>query len=135
MTRKPFRRALICLLCLSLLPANIPARADSLKSAAEEALIGIIAVGAAIVVVAVYFAKHRSASIQGCVAASPNGLEIKDEGDQRSYQLGGLTSDLKIGDNVRVKGKKESAKRSASPTFEINKLVKDYGACPANANP
>lgn len=129
------RRTLICLLCLSLLPTNVPARADTLQNDAHAIVFGIVAVSAAIVGVALYFALHHSASIKGSVASGPNGLEIRNEGDQLTYQLAGLTSAAKSGDVVRVKGKKKSAKGSAGPTFEIKTLARDYGACSAATKP
>jgi hypothetical protein len=43
----------------------------------------------------------------------------------------GITSDVKPGDRVRVQGKKKAIGKSSSgnPTFLVEKLAKDYGAC------
>ena len=134
MQRAIFRRTLICLLCLSLLPLNVPAKADKFTTDVNLAVVGIIAVGAAIGV-GVYFAFHHASSIRGCAATGPNGLEIANGGDHLTYLLAGITDGVKPGDVVKVKGKKKSAKGSASRTFVVHSFSRDYGPCSVDAKP
>jgi hypothetical protein len=94
---------------------------------------GIIAVAAAIVVVAVILVVHyKPATVKGCVASGPTGLEITDSSDKSVYELSGATSDVKAGDMVKIKGKKKHGKGGAPSTFTVKELSKDYGACPAH---
>lgn len=133
MIRMLFRRALVCVLCLSLLPTNIPARASSsLQTDVNGIVGGAIAISAAIVVVAVVLVvHHKPATVKGCVASGRNGLELTDGSDKLTYELAGATSDLKPGEVVKVKGKKKHGKGGAPSTFTVKELSKDYGACPA----
>ena len=133
MRKSIFHRALAFLLCMLLLPTNTPSRASTnLNTQANEIAGGIAAVGAAIVVVAVILVVHyKPASVKGCVASGPNGLELKNGGDQLTYALTGDTSQVKPGEVVKVQGKKKSGKHGASPSIEVKHFEKDYGACPA----
>jgi hypothetical protein len=98
----------------------------------EEIVAGIAAVGAAIVVVAIILVVHyKPATVKGCVASGPNGLELTNGSDKLTYELTGATSDIKPGEIVKVKGKKKAGKGSAPSTFTVKELSKDYGACPA----
>ncbi len=130
MKRAIFRKTLICLFCFSLLPVNVPAKADKLTTDVNLIVIGIVAVGAAIGV-GIFFAFHHASSIKGCAASGQNGLEITNNGDHLTYLLAGITDGVKPGDIVKVKGKKKSAKGSAAPTFVVHSFSKDYGACSA----
>jgi hypothetical protein len=132
MTGKLCQRALVCAVCLGLLGESAPARADSLKTDADEIGIAIVAVAAALGV-GIFFAIHHGASIKGCAESGPDGLAIRNQGDQALYQLTGDSSGVKAGELVRVKGKKKSAKSGAARTFVVSKLAKDFGACPAGA--
>jgi hypothetical protein len=132
MFKSIWRRVLVLLLCLLILP-NTPARAtDTLSHDVHGIEAGVIAISAAIVVVVVVLVVHyKPSSIKGCVASGPNGLELTNSSDKVVYQLGGATTDIKPGDLVKVKRKKKSAKGSTPPTFSVKELGKDYGACPA----
>lgn len=130
MLKPILRRALVLVLCFFLLSTNTPARADSLQRAADALVIGVVAAAAAIVVVVVILVHHRSTSVKGCVASGSSGLELRNDGDQLTYQLVGLTADVKPGDVVKVKGKKKSGKGGAAPKFEVRQFGQDFGACP-----
>jgi hypothetical protein len=132
MNKSILRRALALILCVALLPTNMTAKADSLKTTGNEIVAGIAAVGAAIVVVAIVLVVHyKPATVKGCVATGPNGLELMNSSDNRTYDLAGVTSDIKPGEMVKVKGKKKSGKGGAPSTFTVKELGQDYGACPA----
>jgi hypothetical protein len=132
-----FRRALAMLLCFVLLSTTTPANASTnLQTQGKEIVAAGVAVVAAVVVVVVVVTLHyRSPSVKGCVATGPNGLELKTEGNQLTYELTGATSDLKPGEIVKVKGKKKSARAGTNPTFEVKQLSKDYGVCLATVKP
>lgn len=92
------------------------------------------AIGAAAVigvtVFTIYHFSHRGHSLRGCVASSPGGLQLINEGDQQPYDLTGATATIKPGDRVRVKGKKIKSDPNHRQ-FVVEKLSKDYGACRA----
>lgn len=133
MRRFIIRRALALLLCFLLLSATTPARAtDTLRHDVNGIIAGSIAISAAIVVVAVILVVHyKPATVKGCVVSGANGLELTNSSDKLTYQLLGVTSDIKPGDVVKVKGKKKLGKGSTPSTFTVKELSKDYGACPA----
>jgi hypothetical protein len=137
MNRSLFFRMGIFLLCLCLLPVQTPAQSGQIgisKGQGDAIIAGIAGAGVAIGIV-IYFALSRPPSIKGCAVIGPNGLELKNEGDGQTFQLLGITSDVKPGDRVRVQGKKKAISKSSSgnPTFLVEKLAKDYGACKASS--
>jgi len=99
------------------------------KSQATWIVVAVVAIAAG-VGVGVYFAV-RPHGLTGCASSGPNGLQLANESDQQTYALGGGTTDVKAGDRVRVSGKKEKRSAAGFRPFEVSKLVKDYGACPA----
>ena len=134
MKRSLFQRALVGTICLGMALDTAPARADSLKTMGDEIVIGGVAVAAAIGV-GVFFAFHHGASIKGCTANGPSGLEIRSENGASVYQLSGATAEVKAGDLVRLKGKRKRAQEGDVPLFVVSRLAKDYGTCAAAAHP
>lgn len=128
---KSLRRKLAVLLCLALLCNSRRASADSLKNAATEVIVGIVAVTAALTVTVVLLIKHHPA-LKGCAAAGPDGLKLTD-GAGQTFSLTGDTASIKPGDRVRLSGKKQKAS-AGSPRFLVEG-VKDYGPCPVAAHP
>jgi len=51
-----------------------------------------------------------------------------NEKDQRTYALLAANVSLNPGERVALRGKK-SKDDSGKPTFQVAKLVKDYGSC------
>lgn len=137
MFKSIFRRSLALVLCLLLLPTNTRARAsDNLGTHIEEATIGAIVGATALVVVAVILiVHHKPATVKGCVASGPNGLEVVDSSDKLTYELNGGVTDIKPGELVKVKGKKKVGKGGSPTTFTVTELSKDYGACPVAEKP
>jgi hypothetical protein len=134
---KIFRRTLTFALCTCLLPLSCPAKAETLKTAADQIVIGIVAVAGAITVGVIFAIHHHNMEfVRGCAASGPDGLALQNEGDQKTFQLLGKTADVKPGDRVRVKGKRvKSTKGSNSnPTFQVEKLANDYGVCKVPAS-
>lgn len=131
-----FRRALVVLLCILLLPTNQPARASSgLQNVGRDIVLGVVGVAAALVVTAILAVHYMPKTAKGCVASGPNGLQLADNSDKLTYELTGDISSLKAGELVKVKGKKTHGKHGASSTFTVAKVSRDFGACPATPNP
>jgi hypothetical protein len=116
------------LLCISFLLFPKPAHADSLQTAATEIIVAAVAVGAALGV-GIYFLVRQPPSLSGCAASGPDGLTLQNEGDQQTYSLFGDTAGIKVGDRVKVSGKKKKKDSSGKRDFLVEKLAKDYGAC------
>jgi hypothetical protein len=125
------RRIAVGILCGCLLFVPAKSRAESLNTAADQIVIGIVLVSAAIVVGIVLIVKHKP-SITGCVTQGPGGLAIANEGDSKSYVLGGdaaSIASIAAGQRVKVTGKK---RKGANPVeFDVTEVKKNFGACPA----
>ncbi len=67
-------------------------------------------------------------SLQGCVSSAPNSLLLLNEGDRQTYDLVGDTAPVKVGQRVKVSGKKKKD-TSGKRYFLVEKLSKAYGAC------
>ncbi|MFZ0661669.1 MAG: hypothetical protein WAM66_03170 [Acidobacteriaceae bacterium] len=126
------KRSLILLLIpLSFLFAAPVAKADLPYSSNNAKNAGVIIGGLAVVAgigFLIYYSVHHGRSLKGCITSGPDGLQLVNEGDQRSYNLSGRTATIQPGDRVRVKGKKIKN----APThrqFAVAKVSKDYGAC------
>jgi hypothetical protein len=79
----------VLIVALSMVLAT-PARADKLQTEGEEIVIGIVAVGVAVVVATVliiHYSKKRK--ITGCVNSGESGKTVTDEKDKRVYVLSG----------------------------------------------
>ena len=122
------RRAVaVALIGIFLLFAK-PAKADTLKTDATLIIVGIVAVTAAITVAVVLVVAHKP-SITGCASGGPGGLSLKDESDGKIYALRGDIASISAGQRVRVSGKR---KKNADPAeFDVAKVKKTMGACPA----
>jgi hypothetical protein len=119
----------LLLLCSLLFTTTRQARANSVPT--QNQVIGlfvaVLAVGAAIGV-GIYFAVRQPPSITGCARSTPTGIALVNEGDQKTYMLVGDTALLKTDERVKIKGKKKKD-ASGKPTFIVDKISKDFGAC------
>ncbi len=75
-----------------------------------------------------YLALRSHRTVVGCVEPSSAGVKLMNEKDQRTYALLAANVSLNPGERVALRGKK-SKDDSGKPTFEVAKLVKDYGSC------
>ena len=91
--------------------------------------VGLTAIGAGIGIGA-YAAIHRNHRLTGCALNSANGLELQASSDRQIYALIGEVSAVKAGDRVRVSGKKSKGNGDVKPQFLVERLEKDFGACP-----
>lgn len=90
-----------------------------------------IAIGAAAAagVGVTYLVLHNRNTILGCVEPSTAGIKLMNEKDKNTYAL--LASNdviLAPGERVKLKGKK-SKDDSGQVSFQVQKLLKDYGSC------
>jgi hypothetical protein len=124
-----WRGVLVFALCVAL---AIPTQADQLSDDARNAVIGIVAVSVALVViiVVVVHESKKKRTVTGCVTSGANGMNVTDERDKRIYALSGNTADIKPGDRFTLHGKNVNPKGASAPlAWEVNKEVKDFGAC------
>src|SRR5256885_17054391 len=91
-------------------------------------IVGAVAAVAVVAIVAIHYSKKRM--ITGCVKSAGNGLTVIDEKDRQTYALSGDTTAIKLGDRVRLQGKKVKSMLSGAPLgWEIKTVVKDLGVC------
>jgi hypothetical protein len=108
-----------------------PVRADKFQTVGDEIVIGIVAVGAGLVVATVliiHYSKKRT--ITGCVKSSDNGMTVTDEKDKQIFALAGNTAGIKPGDRMKLRGKKVKAKNhEQAVVWEVGELSRDLGVC------
>jgi hypothetical protein len=94
---------------------------------------GVI-IGAAVVVggttAILIHVNHSHHQVKGCVSSGPNGLEVRTE-DNKTWLLTGNTPNVQVGDFIKFHGTKVKRPKQSpgSPTFEVEKISKDYGPC------
>ncbi|HLI34863.1 MAG TPA: hypothetical protein VKW70_07450 [Terriglobia bacterium] len=91
-----------------------------------------IGAGAAAGVGLAYYMLHNRKSVVGCVEESAGGTKLLNEKDKTTYAIDPGNLNLKVGDRVKLSGKKLKSD-AGQPTFAAKKLVKDYGSCSAQA--
>jgi hypothetical protein len=90
-----------------------------------------IGVGAAAGVAGVlYLALRHRGSMTGCVQGGDDALSVVDDKNHQTYSLLNSSGDLKSGERVQLKGKRSKDGHGAQ-TFEVSKVVKNFGACNA----
>jgi hypothetical protein len=99
-------------------------------------VVAVIAVGT-IVLVAVH---HEHHTVKGCVFADNGKLRLVDDGSQKTYELEGVTPNVRPGDIVKLHGDKLKMKKGSAEDqkFVVQHLSKDFGPCknvPAPAAP
>lgn len=70
---------------------------------------------------------HHSNSVTGCVAAAGAGKTLTTS-DGHTYALDGDAASLPVGERLKLSGK-QVTDPSGSPSFEVNKVAQDLGAC------
>lgn len=125
------RTSSVLALCLLLaLPAFPQTGLGNIGPSKGEVIAIIAGVAAALTVVGflVYHETHKHPSITGCIASDADGLTLKNEKDEKVYALSGDSAAVKPGERVTLKGKKIKDS-SGKPSFLVEKLIKDFGAC------
>jgi hypothetical protein len=70
----------------------------------------------------------HATSITGCAASNPPAVILQNEGDHQTYNLLGDPANIKIGDRIKLSGKKRKDV-SGKRYFVVGKLEKNYGSC------
>ncbi len=91
--------------------------------------VGLAAIGVGIGI-GVYVAVHHNPTLSGCTSSGAAGPLLRNHGDQQPYAIVGEVSDIKLGERVRVSGKKSKQKADGPRQFLVEKLDKDLGPCP-----
>jgi hypothetical protein len=125
------RSSAVLALCLLLaLPTFSQTGLGGIGPSKGEVVAIIVGLAAALTGVGflVYHETHKHPSVTGCVASGADRLTLQNEKDKKAYALSGDSAALKAGERVTVKGKKVKDS-GGKPSFEVEKLIKDYGAC------
>jgi hypothetical protein len=96
-------------------------------------VIGIaLGVGGGVAAVTIVAVHHSHHTVKGCILSGPNGLEVQ-ENSNTTFELTGVTANVKVGDSYRLHGSKlKKAKHTpGNRTFVVEKIGKDFGPCPA----
>jgi hypothetical protein len=106
----------------------------------EGEVVGIgVGVTAAVVVGVVVLVEVNKShhTIKGCVTNGPNGIEVQNESDKKTYSLVGVPASVKVGDIIRVHGSKEKKEKgsTANQDFKVAKMSRDYGPCKLSPAP
>jgi hypothetical protein len=118
------------LLCGSTAPAACHEQIGPSTGEVVGAAAGIVAVVVVGTVVLVDVNKSHH-TIKGCVTNGPNGLEVRNDKDNKTYGLTGVTANVKPGDVIQVHGSKEKNQKDAggNQDFMVEKMSRDYGPC------
>ncbi len=106
-----------------------PARAETIQAAADQVVIGIVVVSAAVgvgITLLILHQKHKN-SADGCITSSANGMSVMDEKDKRVYALTGDPVGAKPGDRMTLEGKRRT--ESGKFVFEAHSVTRDLGVC------
>jgi hypothetical protein len=93
-----------------------------------------VAAGAAVAVVLLVRHHHHAANntqayVTGCTQSIQDGISLTSEKDNSTYSILSNDNSLKAGERVTLKGSVVSADGSANPSFQVQSMVKDFGAC------
>lgn len=122
------------LLCGAYAPTSCQSSGHIGPSTGEVVGIGVAAVAVVVVGVVVLVEVNKSHhTIKGCVSSGPGGLEVLNGSDKKTYSLMGVPPNVKVGDIIKVQGKKEN--QGSSRQFVVEKMSRDYGPCKAAPGP
>lgn len=106
---------------------------ESIGPSTGEVVGVAVGVGAVIVVGTVVLVEVNKShhTIKGCVSTGPNGLEVLNESDKKTYALVGVPANVKVGDIVKVNGNKDRKQKDSAGNqdFVVTKMSKNYGPC------
>jgi hypothetical protein len=89
---------------------------------------GVVAAVVVVTILTVHYSKKRS--VTGCVSSGATGLTLTEESSNRTYLLSGNTVGLKLGDKMKLHGRKtKSNGPDKTLVWDTEKVSKDYGVC------
>lgn len=128
MTLHLWRASLIVVLSVAL---AVDARAESLQTAGDQIVAGIVVVSVGVGVLVTFLIlhqKHKKSIVTGCVHPGPSGMNVTDEKDKRTYALVGDPVGIKPGNRMTLEGKRQQS--AQGPVFQAQAVTKDFGVCP-----
>ena len=133
MNRSLRRSVVIFLGCVLAAVSSRPARAQIGISNAQATEVGVAIVAVAVGIgVVVYFTFRQSPTITGCAVSAANGLTLASEGERQTFFLTGDTADIKPGDRVKVKGKRQKKDATGNRPFLVSDLKETTAPAPCN---
>jgi hypothetical protein len=96
--------------------------------------VGIAAAGA-VAVGTIVAVNHSHHNLKGCVSSGPNGLQLANDSDKKTYALVGASPDVKAGERVKLHGTKQKKQKgnASNQQFLVDSVTKDLGPCEAVA--
>ena len=98
--------------------------------------IGVGAAAGAAVAVVLLVRHHRhhaenntQAYVTGCTQSIPNGISLTSEKDNQTYSITPSSNSIKAGERMTLRGLVVATDGSGNPEFQIQGLIKNYGAC------
>jgi hypothetical protein len=122
--KRPLFVLLIWMLCFLLTKPADAGIAGASNGKTAGVLIALVGVGV-LIGVGVYVAVHHGHSLKGCASSGAAGLQVLNEGNQKTYLLSGNVDGIKPGNRIGVSGTKSHGGQG----FVVAKLSKDYGLC------
>jgi hypothetical protein len=111
------------------LSSKRPGNEVPLKSSSRHKLTGLLCLGLLLLP-----KLAQADTLHGCVSSAPNSTILLNEGDRQTYDLIGDMTAIKVGERVKVSGKKKKD-TSGKRYFLVGKLSKNYGACRVSSVP
>jgi hypothetical protein len=97
--------------------------------------IGVGAAAGAAVGIALLVRHHHHASgktqtyVTGCTQSVQDGISLTNEKDNQTYSIMSNSNSIKAGERMTLRGLVVATDGSGNPKFQIQGLIKDYGAC------
>ena len=98
------------------------------------------AAGAAVAVVLLVRHHHHKSSqtqtqtyVTGCTLSAQDRISLTDEKDNQTYSIATDSKPLKADERLALKGVVVPTEGSGNPVFQMQSLIKDYGACGATS--
>jgi hypothetical protein len=98
------------------------------------------AAGAAVAVVLLVRHHHHKAAqtqtqayVTGCTQSIQDKISLTNEKDNQTYSIATDSKSLKAGERMALKGVVVPTEGSGNPVFQMQSLIKDYGACGATS--
>ena len=97
--------------------------------------IGVGAAAGAAVGIALLVRHHHHAAdktqtyVTGCTQSVQGGISLTNEKDNQTYSIISSSNSIKAGERMTLKGLVVATDGSGNPKFQIQGLIKDYGAC------
>ena len=97
--------------------------------------IGVGAAAGAAVGIALLVRHHHHAAdktqtyVTGCTQSVQDGISLTNEKDNQTYSIMSSSNSIKAGERMTLKGLVVATDGSGNPKFQIQGLIKDYGAC------